>query len=246
MSAAGARPPLRYDSRDAMDPPPGTSWALVLAQVPAGARVLDVGCSTGAFAVALKRTGCHVTGIEIDPAAAEIARTRADVVHCGDVATLLAAGTLPAGAFDVIVAADVLEHLVDPWAVTRAFRALLRPGGIIVASLPNVTHAAVVLELARGRFPLRSEGLLDETHLRFFGEASALDLFRAAGYHAAIVGRTRLDPRNTEFATRLDDVPDAVVEFLDRNPNADTYQFIIRAAVDGGGGAAPPPPPPGG
>ena len=59
----------------------------------------------------------------------------------------------------------------------------------------------------RGRFPLRPEGLLDQTHLRFFGEGSAVDLFRDAGYRASIVGRTRMDPRNTEFTSRLDDVP---------------------------------------
>jgi 2-polyprenyl-3-methyl-5-hydroxy-6-metoxy-1,4-benzoquinol methylase/glycosyltransferase involved in cell wall biosynthesis len=223
---------LRYDSPQAMDPPAGTAWAAILARVPDGAAVLDVGCSTGSFAVALKRKGCRVTGIEVDPRAAEMARSRCDAVHVGDVAAVLASDALADGAFDVVVAADVLEHLVDPWSVARALRRVVRPGGVVLASLPNVTHASVILELCRGRFPTRPEGLLDDTHLRFFGEASAVALFTQAGYAAAVVDRTRVDPRLTEFSTPLEQVPDAVLAYIDENPNADTYQFIVLARPD--------------
>ena len=52
---------LPYDCPEAMDPPAGTSWAALLEQVPERASVLDVGCATGSFAVALKRKGCRVT-----------------------------------------------------------------------------------------------------------------------------------------------------------------------------------------
>jgi 2-polyprenyl-3-methyl-5-hydroxy-6-metoxy-1,4-benzoquinol methylase/glycosyltransferase involved in cell wall biosynthesis len=231
---------VRYDSPEAMDPPAGTAWAAILARVPDGAEVLDVGCSTGSFAVALKRKGCRVTGIEINPRAAEVAQSRCDAVHVGDVASVLASGVLPEGAFDVVVAADVLEHLVDPWSVVRALRRLVRPGGVMLASLPNVTHASVVLELCRGRFPTGPEGLLDDTHLRFFGEASAVALFTQTGYAAAVVDRTRVDPRLTEFATPLEQVPDAVLAYVDENPNADTYQFIVLARPDGDLGEATP------
>ncbi|TMB55814.1 MAG: methyltransferase domain-containing protein [Deltaproteobacteria bacterium] len=221
---------LPYDCPEAMAPPAGTSWAALLEQVPERAFVLDVGCATGSFAVALKRKGCRVTGVEINPAAAEVARTRCDDVHVGDIAQLLARGTFPAEAFDVVLTADVLEHLVDPWALVRELRRVLKPGGFLLASLPNVTHASVVLEMCRGRFPTQPEGLLDATHLRFFGEESALSLFTQGNYRAAIVARIRHDPRHTEFVTRLDTVPEAVLGFLDAaNPNATTYQFIIRA-----------------
>ena len=241
---------LPYDCPEAMDPPAGTSWAALLEHVPDGAIVLDVGCATGSFAVALKRKGCRVTGVEINPAAAEVARTRCDEVHVGDVSELLARGTLPAEAFDVVLTADVLEHLVDPWTLVRELRRVLKPGGFLLASLPNVTHASVVLEMCRGRFPTRPEGLLDATHLRFFGEESAISLFTQGNYRATVVARVRHDPRHTEFATRLDTVPEAVLGFLDAaNPNATTYQFIIRAtpaeavAVDSPEPPAPTPAP---
>ena len=220
---------LPYDCPQAMDPPAGTSWAALLARVPPGVEVLDVGCATGSFAVALSRKGCRVTGIEVNPEAAEVARTRCAEVHVGDVARVLASDAFTGRRFEVVVAADVLEHLVDPAAVLRAVCGILRPGGIVLASLPNVTHTAVVLEMCHGRFSTRPEGLLDATHLHFFGEGSALALFADTGFRPEIVDRVRLDPRHTEFATRLEDVPDAVIDFLDGNPSADTYQFIIQA-----------------
>lgn len=224
------RPALPYDCPEAMNPPPGTSWAALLKQIPDGAVVLDVGCSSGSFAVAMKRKACRVIGVELNPAAAEAAQSRCDQVHVGDIGTLLASDILPSAAFDVVLAADVLEHLVDPVPVVRACRRLLRAHGFMLTSLPNVTHAAVILEMCQGRFPKRPEGLLDATHLHFFGEDSALALFTDAGYRATVVDRIRRDPRNTEFASRLQTLPDDFLTFLDQNPNADTYQFIIRAA----------------
>src|SRR5262245_63042256 len=118
-----------YDSPEAMDPPPGTSWRALLDLVPPGARVLDVGCATGRFAAALRQKECRVTGVEINAEAAAAARARCDEVLEGDIGELLA-GELNERTFDVVVAADVLEHLVDPWSVVRGLRMLLAPGGV--------------------------------------------------------------------------------------------------------------------
>jgi 2-polyprenyl-3-methyl-5-hydroxy-6-metoxy-1,4-benzoquinol methylase/glycosyltransferase involved in cell wall biosynthesis len=219
----------RYDDREAMAPPPDHRWTLLLEQIPPGARVLELGCGRGYAAVAMASRGCTVVGVELDGEAAAEARSRCERVFTGDVAAVLASDELAGRTFDVIVAADVIEHLVDPTEVLRRCRGLLGDGGFILASIPNATHASVVLEMCEGRLPLSDEGLLDRTHLHFFGEDSALDLFARAGYRPAVVARRRLDPRNTELRSRLGHVPDEVLAFLDRNPNADTYQFIIRA-----------------
>src|SRR4029453_2405774 len=153
----------RYNDPRAFDAPPDSSWGKLLALVPAGARVLDVGCAWGAFAAALKsRKSCTVIGVEMDPVAAEAARSRCDEVYLGDVSTLV--DRLPRE-LDVIVAADVLEHLLEPGEVLRRLAPLLRRGGLLLASIPNVTHASIVLELISGRFPRSSEGLLDSDHV---------------------------------------------------------------------------------
>ena len=135
-------------------------------------RVLDLGCSTGAFGKALKERhpGTHVTGIEAGRAAADIAATRIDRVIRARIEHLDFAGEgIGAGSLDLIVAGDILEHLVNPWAILARMRGLLAPGGRIVASIPNVRNfqfvAALLLE---GKFRYAERGLLDVTHLRFF------------------------------------------------------------------------------
>src|ERR1700676_3054034 len=91
-----------YSDPRAFDPPPDTSWGKLLGLVPAGSRVLDVGCAFGGLSSALRRLKhCHVTGLEIDPAAAKVAREHCDELFEGDL--LQIHQQLP-GNFEVIVA----------------------------------------------------------------------------------------------------------------------------------------------
>lgn len=146
-------------------------------------RVLDVGCGAGATLHWLKQTGrCRVgVGLEMMESAAAIARERVDQVIVGD-ANLLVDSALEAASFDVVLCLDVLEHLVDPWAFVAKLPRLLKPGGLVIASLPNVRHLRVVLPLLlAGRWRYESSGLLDRTHLRFFTRDSALELLSGGG-----------------------------------------------------------------
>jgi len=146
-------------------------------------RVLEFGCGAGATLAYLKRTGlCRWTaGIELHPEAATRARGQVDLVLEGSIEQL----DLPfePGSFDVILCLDVLEHLVDPWRVLTAVKELLAPNGVVIASIPNIRHASVVLPLLlRGRWDYADAGLLDRTHLRFFTRRTALELFVSTGY----------------------------------------------------------------
>src|SRR4051794_5873576 len=105
----------------------------------AARRVLDLGCASGAFGAALKqRGGVEVVGVERDARYAAAARERLDRVVEADLETLAAAdvGT----EYDVLVAGDVLEHLVDPWGALERLLPAVRPGGTVIVSLPNVRH----------------------------------------------------------------------------------------------------------
>jgi 2-polyprenyl-3-methyl-5-hydroxy-6-metoxy-1,4-benzoquinol methylase len=167
--------------------------------VPAGARrVLDLGCSTGWLAAAVKRRGeVEVVGIERDPAYAAEARKRCDRVVEGDV-QVVPDGL---GRFDCLVAADVLEHLVDPWSALEGYVALLDPGCRAIVSLPNAAHWTTFAALARGSWPRRPEGIHDATHLRWFTRRDAIELCEGAGLRVEHVERrpwllwrgTRLD-----------------------------------------------------
>jgi SAM-dependent methyltransferase len=151
------------------------------ALVPAGARrVLDLGCASGALGAALREGGAEVVGIERDPEYAVDAAERLDRVLNEDLETF--EGWDGLGAFDVVIAGDVLEHLRDPWTVLAWLRTLLPTSGKAIISLPNIAHWTARRALSRGRFAYADFGLFDRTHLRFFTRDSAQELARRAGF----------------------------------------------------------------
>ncbi len=150
---------------------------------PHAGQVLEVGCGTGATLQWLQASGrcSRTTGIERYETAAEQARARVDELHVGDAEQLVAQAFMPAR-FDLLLCLDVLEHLVDPWAFVQQAQQLLKPGGLMIASIPNVRHARVVLPLLlQGRWQYEDAGQLDRTHLRFFTRSTALQLMQTRG-----------------------------------------------------------------
>lgn len=172
----------------------------VQALVPSDARrILDIGCSAGGLGAALKRRpGVEVVGIELDEGYAGDARAVLDRVIQGDVQQVLA-DPPDLGTFDVAIAADVLEHLMDPWTALQRAVELLRPGGTAIVSLPNVQYLAVFWTLARrGRWPREPAGLFDATHLRWFTVRDARDLLEQAGLEVV-----REEPRYWVYGWKL-------------------------------------------
>jgi 2-polyprenyl-3-methyl-5-hydroxy-6-metoxy-1,4-benzoquinol methylase len=161
----------------------------ILAHVPLGARrVLDLGCATGTTGAALKqRQDVEVVGVEREPEYAREAATRLDRVVTADLEQLGDPRAL--GRFDALIAADVLEHLVDPWATLRACAQTLAPGGTAVVSLPNVGHWSTYAHLLRGSWPRRPEGIFDATHLRWFTLRDATELLAQADLQTHTVVR---------------------------------------------------------
>jgi 2-polyprenyl-3-methyl-5-hydroxy-6-metoxy-1,4-benzoquinol methylase len=151
--------------------------------VPATAkRVLELGCAEGAFAATVKeRLGAKVWGIECNPQAAERARAVIDRVLVGDADERIA--ELPDTYFDAIVCNDVLEHLVDPCATLTLLRPKLSPGGVVVASIPNIRYVPALSKVVFHKdFPQDDEGIFDRTHLRFFTRKSIVRMFNTAGF----------------------------------------------------------------
>jgi 2-polyprenyl-3-methyl-5-hydroxy-6-metoxy-1,4-benzoquinol methylase len=148
--------------------------------LPAGSRVLEIGCGEGRLGARLRARGLEVHGIEVVEDAARKAEQVLDRVWTGDVEKLEL--DYPDGHFHLLLLGDVLEHLVDPWAVLAQLRMLLARDGVVVASVPNVQYFPVVLDLLRGRFEYRAAGVLDRTHLRFFTRREARRLFAGAGF----------------------------------------------------------------
>ncbi|HSI32874.1 MAG: class I SAM-dependent methyltransferase [Phycisphaerae bacterium] len=209
---------------------PGSSHALVQSLVPRACRVLEFGCATGYMSRALReRLGCTVTGVELFPEPAEKARQYCERVIVGDIESMDFAAALGPARFDAVLFADVLEHLKDPAAVVRRVTPVLADGGAIIASIPNVAHGSVRLALLGGEWRYGPTGLLDETHLRFFTRESVQQLFEGAGYTVTHWLRSRKPIHSTEVLPPVRPVPLPVLDWIARDPEATTYQFVVRA-----------------
>ena len=209
-----------------------TSHAVVAALVGQAKRVLDVGCSTGYLARILRGNGNMVSGVEIDPDAAEQARPSLGKLVIGDIESMDFTEHFEEASFDVVVFADVLEHVRDPAAVLRRVSGLLAPGGSLVLSIPNVAHGSVRLALLEGRFEYRPLGLLDDTHLRFFTRSSLDAMLASAGFRATEVRRTTADAFTTEIPLAEDHFSAEVVDRVRADPESLTYQFVLRAVPE--------------
>jgi 2-polyprenyl-3-methyl-5-hydroxy-6-metoxy-1,4-benzoquinol methylase len=183
------------------------------------ARVLEIGCGRGGNAVWFRQHGASwITGIDLDGPSAQQAATRFDSVLVGDVGDLLDEID---DRFDLIVCADVLEHLHDPWTVVSRLRELATPGGTIVASIPNVRFYRALWKIAVGQgFWYEPEGIFDRTHLRFFTGATIRDLIHQGGWSVR-----RLEPspsRRRHLRT--------VVEIMTARRSREwlTYQWFVE------------------
>ena len=170
--------------------PPDTqhSLGLLASWIPAGARVLDLGCGAGGLGQLLRARGIElIDGLTYNPAEAEVARPWYRRVEVVDLETCDLATLLGGQRYDAIVCADVLEHLRAPEKLLDQCRHCLAPRGQLLASIPNAGHAGLIGELLDGRLTYREEGLLDRTHLRFFTRRSWLGFLAEHGW-----GATRL------------------------------------------------------
>lgn len=146
-------------------------------------RFLELGCGSGGFGGFLResRKNVHITGIEIHAESAQEARSHLDVVIEKPVETAFA--SIAQGSMDCVICNDVLEHLVDPWAVLQSIRTVLRPSGTVVSSIPNVRHFPVFKNyFLSGDWQYEKWGVLDRTHLRFFTKKSIERMFNETGF----------------------------------------------------------------
>ncbi len=206
----------------------GCNQALLRA-VPSGARrILDVGCAGGRLGAALKqgRPDRTVFGIERQPEAAALAARCLDQVFTLDIAQQ--DPPLESRSLDCLLFGDVLEHLIDPESVLRRFRRFLVPGGVVLASIPNIQHHTILAALLSGDFQYVPAGLLDATHLRFFTGSTMLKLFLDAGYEAECIDAIRLPaPPGLAGAAR------PLLDYLGLHPGRtlpqlDVYQHIVQ------------------
>ncbi len=155
---------------------------LICQMVPLKSRVLDVGCGDGSLAEILQmRCSADIFGIEPDAARAAMARAHGIQVLTGFLDENLAKTI---GLFDILLFADVLEHVPDPFALIQNALACLKPGGSLIVSVPNIAHWSVRTMICFGRFDYEPFGIMDATHLRWFTKRSIVAFLNRAGLEA--------------------------------------------------------------
>lgn len=151
--------------------------------VPQAERLLDVGGGTGETARYLKEIGRVAQAGVMDA----VVDKHSDGLDFWSSANLNDGSAVDRfleeqGALDVILLLDVVEHLLDPWAIVAVLSRHLKPGGVMIASIPNIRYYSVVRDLVfRNRWRYADSGLLDRTHLRFFVQDTAIELMTAPG-----------------------------------------------------------------
>jgi 2-polyprenyl-3-methyl-5-hydroxy-6-metoxy-1,4-benzoquinol methylase len=214
---------------------PNSSVYKVLNLVGHGKRVLELGPGNGSITRYLaERQNCQVYAIELDVECAELVAPWCEDVLVHDLADLnwiswAQTHFVGSDGFDAIVIADVLEHLIAPDQLLQACPQLLGPRGSVVISLPVSGHSALIASLLKGRFTYQRHGLLDATHLRFFGLPDI----------QALVGSSKLDivdasfvtkhPLETEFADFWVQLSPIAKYVVTRHPHAFVYQVVFRA-----------------
>jgi 2-polyprenyl-3-methyl-5-hydroxy-6-metoxy-1,4-benzoquinol methylase len=227
-----APPPARYEFGVDLD-----NWneslSIQARLVPCGSRVLEVGCATGFMSRFLEERGCEVVGLEIDPAALAEARAAGlraygiDLAGPGGVEELNA---LTGGArFDVVLLGDVIEHVRDPVALLTAARAVLRPSGSLVASVPNVAHGSLRLDLLRGQFRYTERGLLDRTHVQLFTLDAIVETFLRAGFYVEDLRRVYMHVLGTEGRVGAGELHPEAERIVMSDREAWVYQYVLRS-----------------
>lgn len=164
------------------DQAPYSTHTHLLSKIPTGSTVLDVGSAGGYLGEYLvKEKECTLIGIDPDVTAAKEARGRgyAQVFEQG-VEEVLASGAITQD-IDIVLCADVLEHLINPWATLTTLVSYLPVGGKVVISLPNVSYYKIRLMLLFGKWNYADAGIMDRTHTFFFTHKTLRGMVEQAG-----------------------------------------------------------------
>lgn len=209
-----------------------SAHSLAILEVAPGSSVLDIGAADGSVARGLLERGCRIVGVEADPAAAAAAGQVCERMVAADVETVDLASELDQQQFDFVLLLDVLEHLRDPLRILKVAADRLRSDGRLILSVPNVTHAALRLQLLAGRFQYTETGLLDRTHLHLFDRPALERLIEQAGLR--VLDRMRVTAGLTETEIPIDRgaFPAETVELAMAGPDAETYQFVYVVTAE--------------
>ena len=220
--------PLTMDLTNHNDP--RTSMILM---VRPGTRVLEFGCNAGFCSKVLVDMGCTVVGVEIDEAAAEQARKYCERVIVADVEHPSFDEYIGGEQFDHVLMGGFVEHLRYPQEFLLRARAYLSENGTVIVYVPNIANWTIRTQLLAGEFQYEPTGILDNTHLYHFTEASFRDLMRDSGYTVERMRKIILPIDENAVSDALEEMlipAKPVIEHLHAS-DAETFILVAEGSV---------------
>lgn len=151
----------------------------LIADLPKGSRILDIGCGDGTFGASLKDAGMTVHGCDISESAIALAKERLDGATVIDVES---DGLSVLGSFDVVIAGEVIEHLFKPDVFLKNIQHILAPAGSLIITTPNFLVFSNRVRMLFGHFEYEKTGFFDEGHIHFFTRPALHKALARAGY----------------------------------------------------------------
>lgn len=158
-------------------------------------RLLDIGCGAGATTSAIRAAHPVVWAGGVEYVASQAERVvpgTFERLWVIDAEREPFEAEIEPASLDAILCFDVLEHMVDPWSFVKRVSPLLKPGGRLVISIPNIRNWKFIRALLfKGDFHYKDAGLLDRTHLRFFVSDTAAELATCGGLKLVSIGNVK-------------------------------------------------------
>ncbi len=212
-----------------MDLSETTSTGIIVKKLKRGMTVLEFGCSYGRMTRYMKEAlDCNVYIVEYDSEAYERAIKYAEDGICGDIQKYEWVTKFKDIKFDAIIFADVLEHLSEPVEVLKTAGNMLAEGGKVLISVPNITHNDIILKSYMDRIDYTSIGLLDDTHVHFWGLNNLEDFARDSELYIETVEATYEKTGLTEqFKGTELKTSQLLLNILNERKAGEVYQFLI-------------------
>ncbi len=207
-----------------------TAPAQVIRMVGNQKRVLEIGAGPGSITKHLRHTNdCRITALELDGEAIKKLMPYCEQIYQADLNSPVWSDLLKdEGRFDVVVAADVLEHVYEPQVILKQMAAFMNDDGCVVISVPHIGHSAIHACLLNEDFSYRDWGLLDKTHIRFFGIKNIQSLIENAGLKIVQAEYVVRRPEVTEFSDHWSRLDEDVRLALLKNPFGLVYQVVVK------------------
>jgi 2-polyprenyl-3-methyl-5-hydroxy-6-metoxy-1,4-benzoquinol methylase len=205
------------------------SHSQIIRMITKGSKVLDVGCASCVFGEYLCRElDCEVTGIDYDERALDVARSRDCFYQLHKVDLEKANFSIfDSEIFDYIILGDVIEHIASVKDTLFGLVNCLHPNGKLLISLPNISHGSIRLNLLAGRFAYSSEGILDETHLKFYTPETILKFCEENAFEIVEFGRVFTSIYGMEQKVNPKEFSKSILKFVESDIESWVYQYVF-------------------